>query len=281
MYEHIIFLILIYAFIIGACIGSFLNVVIYRTPKQMDIEERNYAREILEIDEEHEQMDNIFRSSACPKCGNKLKWWHNFPIFGWLLLRGKCYFCKDKISIQYPLIEFITAIVFTLIIYNCGLTYKAFSLIILTVFFIPLFMIDAKKQILPDSMTLPLVWIGLIINSFGIFVDLQSAVYGAIIGYLSLWSVYWLFKILTGKEGFGFGDFKLLAGIGAFFGYKPLLFIIFASSIIGILTAIVITVVKRSKTSVIAFGPSIILATVLFLCTQQNLYLWYNNYMYF
>ena len=277
-----IHIVLAFAFLFGATIGSFLNVVIYRIPNKLLFEEKIIAREILDIeasiDSENLSFYNLLEPSRCPNCKNKLKYRHNMPIFGWLLLRGKCFFCKTNISFQYPLVEFITAALYVLIIYNFGLSAYAISLLILATVFIPLFFIDAKHQILPDSLTLPLVWIGIIINYYGVITTLEASVWGAIFGYLSLWSIYWIYKILTKKEGFGHGDFKLLAAIGAWFGYQMLLYTIFASCIIGIFVAISINLSKK-KTNVIAFGPSIILATIFYLLTKDNLYIWYNRIM--
>ncbi|MFC4891586.1 prepilin peptidase [Pseudofrancisella aestuarii] len=273
------YLILFFGFIIGASIGSFLNVLIYRLPRKIDLEEKSIAKEILNIPNDNQEKESLSRPSKCPKCLNKLKYRHNIPILGWLLLRGKCYFCKNTISIQYPLIELLTAVSFTLIIYFYGLTNQAYALILLITFFIPLFFIDAKHQILPDSLTLPLVWIGLILNSYGMFTDLNSAVWGAIVGYLSLWCVFWLYKILTGKEGFGYGDFKLLAAIGAWFGVQMLLYTVFISCIIGIILAIVLSLFKKEKTSVLPFGPAIILAVIFYLLTKDSLYICYNHLM--
>ncbi|MGQ4005209.1 prepilin peptidase [Francisellaceae bacterium CB300] len=277
-----IYIVLAFAFIFGAAIGSFLNVVIYRIPNKLFSEEKTIAREILGIKEpvnsENSSFYNLLEPSHCPNCKNKLKYRHNVPIFGWLLLRGKCFFCKSKISFQYPLVEFITAVLYTTIIYNFEFTPYGLALLVLATVFIPLFFIDAKHQILPDSLTLPLVWIGIIINYYGVITSLEASVWGAIIGYLSLWSIFWIYKILTKKEGFGHGDFKLLAAIGAWFGYQMLLYTIFASCIIGIFVAIAINLSSK-KTNIITFGPSIILATIFYLLTKDNLYIWYNHIM--
>ena len=275
-----IYIFVFFAFLFGISIGSFLNVIIYRIPNKIETDEILYAKEVLEIEnDESQESDNIFRPHKCPKCSNKLKFYHNVPVLGWLLLKGKCYFCKCKISPQYPIVELVTGLIFAGVIYTFGLTYQAYAFIVLAVFFIPLFMIDAKHQLLPDCLTLPLIWIGLILNSYGLFTDLNSAVWGAIWGYLSLWSVFWLYKFLTGKEGFGFGDFKLLAAVGAWFGYQMLLYTIFASCIFGIVLAIVINIFSKEKTTVLPFGPSIILAVVFYLVTKDSLYLCYNDLM--
>jgi leader peptidase (prepilin peptidase)/N-methyltransferase len=280
--HYDIYIVLSFAFIFGATIGSFLNVVIYRIPNKLFSEEKTIAREILGIEEpvnsENSGFYSLLEPSRCPNCKNKLKYRHNVPIFGWLLLLGKCFFCKTKISFQYPLVEFITAVLYTSIIYCVGLNAYGLALLVLATVFIPLFFIDAKHQILPDSLTLPLVWIGIIINYYGVITSLEASVWGAIIGYLSLWSIFWIYKIITKKEGFGHGDFKLLAAIGAWFGYQMLLYTIFASCIIGIFVAIAINLSSK-KTNIIAFGPSIILATIFYLLSKDNLYIWYNHIM--
>ncbi|QLE79928.1 prepilin peptidase [Francisella sp. Scap27] len=277
------FIVCAYIFIFGAAIGSFLNVLIYRIPKNIFNEEKNLAREILDlpVDEEtasSNEVYSILKPSKCPKCNNKLKYRHNIPIFGWLILRGKCYFCKCKISPQYPIIEFITAIIFVAVFVKYGATLQCLAMLILATVFIPLFFIDLEYQILPDNLTLPLVWLGIVINYYGVFITLDSSIWGAILGYLSLWSIFWIYKILTGKEGFGYGDFKLLAAIGAWFGYQMLLYTILASCIIGIFMAIIINLCSK-RTNTIAFGPSIILATIFYLLTQDSFYIWYNHIM--
>ncbi|MED7789075.1 prepilin peptidase [Francisella sp. 19X1-34] len=276
--HYDIYIIFLFIFLFGAAIGSFLNVVIYRVPNKLFSEEKAIAREILELPKEPTKNFSLLVPSKCPKCDNKLKYRHNIPILGWLILRGKCYFCHEKISFEYPLIELITALIFIGIFYYFGFTIQSLALIVLSVFFIPLFFIDAKHKILPDSFTLTLLWIGIILNYYGVFTTLGVSVWGAIIGYLSLWIVFWIYKIFTGKEGFGYGDFKLLAAIGAWFGYPMLLYTIFASCIFGIIIAIFINIIGR-KTNIIPFGPAIILATFFYLLTKDNLYVWYNHVM--
>ena len=277
--HYDIYIIFFFIFLIGASIGSFLNVVIYRIPNKLFADEKAIAREILELPQQDSQQNfSLLTPSRCPKCHNKLKYRHNIPILGWFILKGKCFFCSQKISFEYPLIEALTAIVFVGIFYCFGLTIQAVALVGLSVFFIPLFFIDAKHQILPDSLTLPLVWAGIILNYYGVFTTLEQSIWGAIIGYLSLWGVFWLYKILTGKEGFGHGDFKLLAAIGAWFGYPMLLYTIFASCIFGIFIAIGINLIAK-RTNTIPFGPAIILATFFYLITKDNLYVWYNHAM--
>ncbi|APC91750.1 MULTISPECIES: prepilin peptidase [Francisella] len=277
--HYDIYIIFLFIFLFGAAIGSFLNVLIYRVPNKLFSDEQAIAREILGLDKQQPSQNfSLLTPSKCPKCHNKLQYRHNIPIIGWFLLRGRCFFCKEKISFEYPLIEFISASLFVAIFYYFGFTLQSLALVILSIFFIPLFFIDAKHQILPDSLTLPLLWLGIILNYYNVFTTLEQAVWGAIIGYLSLWSVFWIYKIFTGKEGFGHGDFKLLAAVGAWFGYSMLLYTIFISCIFGILIAIIINLIAK-RTNVIPFGPAIILATFFYLLTKDNIYIWYNHIM--
>ncbi|ASG68138.1 prepilin peptidase [Francisella halioticida] len=282
--HYDIYIVFLFIFLFGAAIGSFLNVVIYRVPNKLFSEEKAIAREILNLPEEPCENFSLLTPSKCPKCpkcpkwNNKLKYRHNIPILGWLILRGKCYFCHEKISFEYPLVEFITAITFVGIFYYFGFNIQSLALILLSVFFIPLFFIDAKHKILPGSFTLTLLWIGIIFNYYGVFTTLELSIWGAIIGYLSLWSVFWIYQFFTGKEGFGYGDFKLLAAIGAWFGYPILLYTIFASCLFGIIIAIIVNLVAR-RTNIIPFGPAIILATFFYLLTKDNIYVWYNHIM--
>ncbi|MFV9965416.1 MAG: A24 family peptidase [Francisella endosymbiont of Hyalomma asiaticum] len=274
-----IYIIFLFIFLFGATIGSFLNVLIYRIPNKLFAAEQAIAREILGLDK-YQSLQNfsLLTPSKCPKCHNKLKYRHNIPIIDWFLLRGKYFFYKEKISFEYLLLEFITASLFVAIFYYFGFTIQSLALVILSSFFISLFFIDAKHQILPDSLTIPLLWLGIIFNYCNIFTTLEQSVWGAIIGYLSLWLVFWVYKIFTGKEGFGHGDFKLLAAVGAWFGYMMLLYTIFVSCIFGIVIAITINLVAK-RTHVIPFGTAIILATFFYILTKDNIYIWYNHVM--
>jgi leader peptidase (prepilin peptidase)/N-methyltransferase len=175
-------------------------------------------------------------------------------------------------------VEIVTSIIFIAIVYKFGLTQEGVGLLILASFFITLFFIDQEHQILPDQLTLPLLWIGIGFNIFDTYVPLQESVIGAIIGYLSLWSIFWIYKLITKKEGFGYGDFKLLAAVGAWFGYSMLMYTIFMSCMIGLVVALLTNLLSR-KTNTIAFGPSIILACVFYLLTKDNIYVWYNHIM--
>lgn len=247
--------------ILGLLIGSFLNVVIYRLPVMMEREWKSECRLILEIDqpetEENQPPFNLSQpGSHCPSCNTPIKPWQNIPVISYLLLRGQCSNCKTSISIRYPIIEAVTGLMSAIIAWHFGVSPQMLAALFFTWCLISLTMIDADTQLLPDQITLPLLWAGLLINSFGLFVPLYDAVWGAIGGYLSLWSVYWLFKIATGKEGMGFGDFKLLAALGAWMGWQSLLVIILLSSVVGAIVGTIILVVnKKDRNTAIPFGP--------------------------
>ena len=200
--------------LLGLVIGSFLNVVILRVPRMLEIEWQQQAREILEPDREHAPpatYNLILPHSHCPKCKTEIKPWQNIPVISYLLLRGRCGNCKEPISLRYPAIELLTAGLSMLVAWQMGFGLATAGMLVLTWALVCLSMIDADTQLLPDIIVLPLLWLGLILNSFGVYTDLNTALWGAVAGYLSLWSVYWLFKLVTGKEGMGYGDFKLLA----------------------------------------------------------------------
>ncbi len=210
--------------------------------------------------------------SACPKCMHQITALENIPIVSWLVLRGKCSQCKTKISARYPMVELITALISAGLAFHFGLSYELAGGLILAWFLIALIMIDADTYLLPDSMTLPLIWIGLLFNSFNTFITLNNAVYGAIAGYLSLWSVYWLFKLATGKEGMGYGDFKLLAALGAWFGWSMIPLIILLSSFSGAVIGIIMVLGKsRGWNKPMPFGPYLGIAGLLALIWGKDL----------
>lgn len=202
---------------VGLLIGSFLNVVIYRLPKMLMRDWRMQAREVLDLPEQAdtEPFNLILPNSSCPHCGHEIKPWENIPLVSWLLLRGKCSGCKEAISIRYPLVELACGLFSAVIAWQFGVSWEALAMLVLTWGLLSMSLIDADHQILPDVLVLPLLWLGLILNSLGFFTSLSDALWGAVIGYMSLWSIFWLFKLITGKEGMGYGDFKLLALIGA------------------------------------------------------------------
>ena len=243
--------------ILGLIIGSFLNVVIYRIPKILEQEWKSQCCELLEVEGKEESKITLSTpNSTCPKCGHEIKPWENIPVISYLFLRGKCSSCKTSISLRYPIIELVTGILSVAVICALGANWAGLTALLLTWVLIALTMIDFDTQLLPDNMTLPLIWLGLIVNSQGLFVPLETALWGAVAGYLSLWSVYHLFKMMTGKEGMGFGDFKLLAALGAWMGWQLLPVIIILSSLVGAIVGITLIVTMgRDKNIPIPFGP--------------------------
>lgn len=244
--------------LLGLLVGSFLNVVIYRLPIMMEREWRAQCSEALELADtpEQERFNLAYPSSTCPHCDHKITPWENIPILSYLWLRGRCSSCKTSISPRYPMVEAISGIMSGLVAVYFGFTPLAFAILLLTWSLIALTMIDYDHHLLPDSITLPLLWLGLIVNSLGGLTDLQSSLWGAIAGYMVLWLVYWGFKIVTGKEGMGFGDFKLLAALGAWMGWQMLPLIIIMSSLVGALVGILLIAGKgRESSRPIPFGP--------------------------
>lgn len=261
---------LIFAGILGLLVGSFLNVVIYRLPKMMERDWYEQCLEFLGSDNVKDEAKKIFTpakfnlitpNSTCPHCNHKIKPWENIPVISYVFLRGKCSACKAGISPRYPIIEAVTATLSIIAVYVFGANTTGLVCLIFTWCLIALTMIDFDTQLLPDSITLPLLWLGLIANVFGLFTTLESAVWGAIAGYVSLFSVYWLFKLLTGKEGMGFGDFKLLGALGAWLGWQMLPQIILLSALAGAVIGISMIVIRgRDKNIPIPFGPYLAIA---------------------
>lgn len=243
---------------LGLVVGSFLNVVIYRLPLMMEAGWRRDCCELLEVDVSAETpaLSLAVPNSHCPHCKAPVKPWQNIPVVSYLLLRGRCGSCKTPISIRYPIVEAISGAACLFLALQFGPTWTMVGAVLLSWALIALTLIDFDHQLLPDNITLPLLWLGLLFNVFEVFVSLQDAVIGAMAGYLSLWSVYWLFKLLTGKEGMGYGDFKLLAALGAFMGWQALPMIILLSSLVGAAVGILLIVVrKRGRDVPIPFGP--------------------------
>jgi len=255
--------------VVGLLIGSFLNVVIYRVPVMMERGWTQFAKEHLQLEltEEEQQPFNLMKpDSRCPKCHAPVKAWQNIPIFSYLMLGGKCGSCKTPISIRYPLIELLTGILFGVVAWQYGWTMAAFGGLILTALLIALTFIDADTQYLPDSLTLPLIWLGLLFNLNGTFVPLKSAVLGAVFGYMSLWLLCFIYKLLTGKIGMGNGDFKLLAALGAWLGVGILPVLVFMAALIGLIGAIIGRVAKGQY---FAFGPSLAIAGWIILVASE------------
>ena len=202
---------------LGLLVGSFLNVVILRLPRRMEWEWKRDARETLGEPELYDPPPPgiVVERSHCPHCGHQLSWYENIPVFSWLALRGRCRSCKAPISIQYPLVELVTALLCVACVWQFGFGWQGFGACLLTCFLVALSGIDLRTQLLPDSLTLPLMWLGLIASLDNLYMPAKPALLGAVAGYVSLWSVVWVFKQLTGKQGMGHGDFKLLAALGA------------------------------------------------------------------
>ena len=248
------------AAVLGLLVGSFLNVVILRLPLRMQWQWERDAREVLALEApaatESAPPGIVVERSHCPKCRHQLAWWENIPLLSFLALGGKCRGCKAKISWQYPAVEALTGVLFALIVWRYGITWQAGALLVVTGFFVAMSGIDARTTLLPDALTLPLLWFGLLVSLVPLFVSPADAILGAAVGYLSLWSVYWGFKLLTGKEGMGFGDFKLLAAIGAFCGWKAILPVVLMSSIIGAIVGVLLIAIQgRDRATPIPFGP--------------------------
>ena len=252
------------ALVVGLCVGSFLNVVVHRLPKMMERDWRAQCAELRgeSVPEENPPAYNLaVPRSACPDCGHRIGALENIPVFSWLALRGACSACRKPISIRYPLVEVLGGLLAAYAIWRFGLSWKGAAACALLWTLIALTFIDFDTQLLPDSLTLPLVWAGLIANLFGLFVPLADAVIGAIAGYLALWIVYWLFRLIRGKEGMGHGDFKLLAALGAWLGWQMLPLVILMSSVVGAVIGITLMVFKGRHHSVpLAFGPYLAIA---------------------
>jgi len=253
--------------LISLAIGSFLNVVIYRTPKMMEYTWYHECREFLadEIDSvKTKKISPVTLSkpdSTCPNCDHKIRYYENIPVLSWLFLKGKCSQCANKISARYPLIEMSTMLLSLIVAQHFGATLTTFWVLLLTWSLIALTMIDFDHMLLPDQITLPLLWLGLLLNINGTFVPLSDAVVGAAVGYMSLFSVFWLFKLLTGKEGMGFGDFKLFAVFGAWLGWQLLPLLILMASVVGAMVGITLMLFKNhQKEQGIPFGPYLAIA---------------------
>ena len=252
--------------ILGLLVGSFLNVVILRVPQMLERQWRAHCAELQANGEggeaEQEAPFNLITPpSHCPRCHHAIKARENIPLLSYLLLRGKCAACGTRIPLRYPLIEAASAVLSAVVIWHFGFSWPGLAALLLTWVLIALSVIDFDHQLLPDNITLPFLWVGLSLNLFSLFTDLRSAVIGALAGYLSLWSVYQLFKWITGKEGMGYGDFKLLALLGAWLGWQYILPIILISSVVGAVTGLALIVLQgRDRHIPIPFGPYLAVA---------------------
>jgi leader peptidase (prepilin peptidase)/N-methyltransferase len=248
--------------LLGLLAGSFLSMVIHRVPVMMQRESDNYIA--MERDEPlpHTGRYNLLvPRSACPACGHTLSPFENIPLFGWLWLRGRCRHCRTPIPIRYPLVELLSALLAALLVWRFGSGAVGIAALALAWTLVALTFIDLDTQILPDDLTLPLLWAGLLVNLSGLFVPLADAVIGAAAGYLSLWTVYWLFRFATGREGIGYGDFKLLAALGAWLGWIMLPMIVLLSSLLGAVAGLLLIALRRhQRDKPIPFGPFLALA---------------------
>ncbi|MGY3039691.1 leader peptidase (prepilin peptidase)/N-methyltransferase [Rhodanobacter sp. TND4EL1] len=260
--------------VLGLLVGSFLNVVILRLPERMAAAWRHEARDVLELQAEDEPLPpGIVREpSHCPHCKHPLSALDNIPLFGWLMLRGRCRYCQARISIQYPLVELLSGVLSAVIVWKFGPTWMGLAGLVFTWTLIALSGIDFRTQLLPDQLTFPLLWLGLLLSLLPMFVSPPTAILAAAIGYLSLWSVYWGFKLLTGKEGMGHGDFKLLAALGAWMGPVALLPIILLSSLIGALVGGTLIALRKHEREIpMPFGPFIAAAGWVWFVAGPNL----------
>jgi leader peptidase (prepilin peptidase)/N-methyltransferase len=268
----------------GLMVGSFLNVVILRLPRMMELEWQRDCAELqaapltshaavadhppavaaAEPTTEDQALSSFGLArpaSHCPACGHQIRAWENVPVFSWLLLRGRCSACRGRISVRYPLIESLTAVLSLIVVWQFGFSVQAAAALVFTWSMIALAIIDFDTQLLPDAITLPLLWLGLFLSLFGVFVDAETAIIGAIAGYLSLWSVFQLFRLLTGREGMGRGDFKLLALFGAWMGWSALPQIILLSALPGALVGIaLIGLGRHQRRAPMPFGPFLAIA---------------------
>ena len=247
------------ALVVGLCVGSFLNVVVHRLPKMM---ERDWRAQCAELRDEPPPSEDppaynlAVPRSACPDCGHPIGALENIPIVSYLLQRGACKACRKPISVRYPLVEALGGLLAAYAIWRFGLTWKGGAACVFLWMLIALTFIDFDTQLLPDNLTLPLLWAGLVANVFGLFVSLQDAVLGAIAGYLALWIVYWLFRLIRGKEGMGYGDFKLLAALGAWLGWQMVLPVVLGASVIGATVGIAMKIGGALREGrYVPFGP--------------------------
>ncbi len=249
-------------FILGLIVGSFLNVVIYRLPKRMEQELQDACDELADVETEYAPNKwfglayLMTPPSTCLSCGHRIKAWENIPVISWLLQKGRCTSCGTRLSVQYPVVELLAAVLSVAVAWHFGFTWQALAALVLTWSLLTMSVIDIKLQLLPDVLILPLIWLGLMLNLNGWFTDIESAVYGAVAGYLSLWFIFHLFLLVTGKEGMGYGDFKLFALFGAWLGWQLLPQILLVSAAVGAISGLgMILFLGRDKAVPIPFGP--------------------------
>ncbi|ESH94527.1 methyltransferase [Cupriavidus sp. HPC(L)] len=247
------------AALLGLVVGSFLNVVVHRLPRMMEREEANYLAALRhEPAPFPDRYDLVVPRSSCPHCGHAIAPWENIPVLGYLLLRGRCSSCRKPIGLRYPAVELISAALCALAAWHFGPTWQALAALVLIWSLLSLALIDADTQLLPDQITQPLLWLGLLLNMTGLFAPIGDAVIGAAAGYLLLWTTYWLFKLLRGKEGMGYGDFKLMAALGGWFGWQALPALVLVSSVVGLVYGLAKIALRRhDRDTPFPFGPFI------------------------
>ncbi|MFZ2726158.1 MAG: prepilin peptidase [Methylococcaceae bacterium] len=277
-------LVIVLASLVGLLVGSFLNVLIYRLPVMMQRSWRKECHDYLELTDsqatETETFNLVVPLSRCPQCQTPIKPWHNIPVFSYVFLKGRCAYCSKPIPLRYPLIEALTALLSGIIAWHFGYSEQTLFALLLTWSLITLTFIDFDHYLLPDSITLPMLWLGLLLSLHNTFTDSHTSIIGAVAGYLSLWSVYHLFKLATGKEGMGYGDFKLLALLGAWLGWQYLVLIILLSSLVGAIVGISLIVTgKQTRSKPIPFGPYLAAAGWLALLWGEPLNHWYLNHL--
>ncbi|ROQ30753.1 prepilin peptidase [Gallaecimonas pentaromativorans] len=271
----------VFVFIFGLLVGSFLNVVIYRLPVMLERRWKKESRELLGLDHSHDSQpfNLMVPRSHCPKCHSPVAWYDNIPLFSWLLLRGRCRHCKVSIAARYPLVELVAGLMSAAVAWHFGATVLMLAALLFTWILLTLTFIDADTMLLPDNLTLPLMWGGLLVSLLGGLVSPEQAIIGAALGYLSLWSVYWVFKLLTGKEGMGYGDFKLLAALGAWLGPWMLPQIILLSSVFGLFWGIYGALRSKKGSQPMPFGPFLAAAGWVALMWGPAINRWYLGYL--
>ena len=251
------------ALALGLIVGSFINVLVWRLPKMLEREWRAQAQEVLGLpaDRANPTYNLIHPNSCCPHCDQPIRAWENIPLLSYLILRGRCADCREPISSRYPITELACALGSALVAWHFGFGWQAGAVMVLSWGLLAMSLIDVDHQLLPDVLVLPLLWLGLILNSFDVLTRLPNALWGAVIGYMSLWTVFWLFKLITGKDGMGYGDFKLLALLGAWGGWQILPMTLLISSLLGVLAGLILMRLRRSQASIpMPFGPCLAIA---------------------
>jgi leader peptidase (prepilin peptidase)/N-methyltransferase len=258
--------------LLGLAVGSFLNVVIHRLPHMMLRESANFvASERGEALPHADRYNLLLPRSACPHCGAAVRARHNLPLLGWLWLRGRCHDCRVAIGLHYPAVELLTALLFAMVAWRFGATQHGLAVMLCCAFLVALAFIDARTMLLPDDLTLPLMWLGLLVNLNHTLTPLHDAVLGAAAGYLALWLIYWCFRLATGKEGMGYGDFKLMAALGAWLGWQALPFVLLSASALGAVVGIALVLLRRQeRDQPIPFGPYLACAGVMALLFGAN-----------